>query len=70
MEAKELNGIKIGDTFMKGKNIKCIVVDFHTVTNLAGKIVRYEYIAQQINGFASNSFEVTRTTILRGLITD
>jgi len=61
----EIKGVKIGDTFIKGKHQECIVVDFYTVTNIVGRIIRIECMAIQINGFCHMPFEVSFVTVLR-----
>jgi hypothetical protein len=66
LKIMEIKGVKIGDKFIKGKHQQCVVVDFYTVTNLAGRVVRIECIAVQTNGFCSSPFEVAFTTVIRG----
>ena len=68
-EAKDI--IKIGDTFVKqissGKSIDCEVVDIvKKISTTTGKIIETEYYAKSNNYAMGQSFEVSKTTILRG----
>lgn len=64
------NNVNIGDKFIKGRNIQCVVVDivkaFSTARNEWNEGVIY--LAKQINGLATNTFDVSKATIVRGRI--
>ena len=62
----EIKGVKIGDKFKYQKNLIAKVVDFHIVTSVkTGKLVQYLCIAQLVNGFAKNEFEVPFASVIR-----
>lgn len=63
--------IKIGDKFIKqiskGKSIDCEIVDIITkVSTITGKVIETEYYAKSNNYAMGQSFEVSKTTVLRG----
>lgn len=62
--------VKIGDKFMYGKNILCEVVDivktFSTARNEWNEGIIY--LARGINTMAKNTFDVSKTTIIRNRV--
>lgn len=64
--------IKIGDKFIYGKNTLCEVVDIVKTFSTARKEWNEEviYLAKGINTIARNSFDVSKTTIIRNRVQD
>lgn len=64
MEA--INGVNIGDNFDDKHGHKYIVQDIYKVMSTkTGVRIGYICIAQQLNGLASNPFEVPFATVVR-----
>lgn len=62
----EIKGVKIGDVFKTGKNLKAKVVDFHVVTSMTtGELIGYKCIAKGVGTMTSNEFETPFATVMR-----
>ena len=61
---------KIGTTFIPvGRGYVCTVTDIHTTTNAKGEFVKLRYVAEHMfAGKVVTDYDVTETTIARGLI--
>jgi len=62
-----LKNVTIGDTYQERGKAKaiCTVIDFHTVTNMVGEIVRHECIATKELLGQTLTFEVPFSTVVR-----
>ena len=64
-----INNVTIGDKFKHGKHTICEVVDFYETKSMTdGETKSFQCIANGIDSFATNTFEVPFSTVVRNRI--